>query len=223
MEAATAQPDVRLHNRRISVTEVSDPIADALGDVGCWRWWAENLPLHFQLEFSGAQLAERTPDGIRPIRVVALRYTHPQRIAFIDRRSAELPPDWPERLRADAIDPLALSHDRLATLDASHAQEILAEVVHWRDVVGAGVPTAEEWNATGARLVFFAGSAGMCVLAQDLAVLTQEGTLRPDQVADAHALWWQYWRDYWDRRGTDAALPGDWVCEVTIPMRPGPS
>lgn len=31
--------------------------------------------------------------------------------------------------------------------------------------------------------------------------------------------WWEYWNDYWKKRGTESAYDKDYACEVTIPVR----
>lgn len=31
--------------------------------------------------------------------------------------------------------------------------------------------------------------------------------------------WWEYWKDYWQKRGTKDAYKEDYACEVTIPYK----
>lgn len=31
--------------------------------------------------------------------------------------------------------------------------------------------------------------------------------------------WWEYWNDYWKKRGTESTYDKDYACEVTIPVR----
>ena len=40
------------------------------------------------------------------------------------------------------------------------------------------------------------------------------------EIEDAAERWWDYWRSYWQLRGTPDALAKDWICEVTIPINP---
>ncbi len=52
-----------------------------------------------------------------------------------------------------------------------------------------------------------------------MTVVAQPGELDPDQIVTAAGDWWEYWREYWRRRETDAPLPKDYACEVTIPIK----
>ena len=31
--------------------------------------------------------------------------------------------------------------------------------------------------------------------------------------------WWDYWKDYYDKRDTEEAYEKDYACEVTIPLK----
>ena len=70
-----------------------------------------------------------------------------------------------------------------------------------------------------ARLFLFAGDVGLVVAARAMTVINAQWPLPLAGVAEANGRWWEYWRDYWDRRGTPQALPEDYACEVTIPLK----
>ena len=68
------------------------------------------------------------------------------------------------------------------------------------------------------KLAFRAGSVGLAVRANELTVISSSGEMSPEQIQQASEKWWAYWREYWNRRESDAPLPKDYACEVTIPL-----
>jgi hypothetical protein len=62
---------------------------------------------------------------------------------------------------------------------------------------------------------------GAIVRAEQFELVDMRGTIPLDQAPEMSRRWWSYWKDYWRVRGTKDAMPRDYACEVTIPMRPG--
>lgn len=195
----------------------------ALSDVGYFRWWGERLPEVVQLEFSGVQVYTPPPEPGRPPRgMLALAFFRPSSVSFLTRDEA-LPDDWPADLHGDRLEPLSISYGELTLRDPRAAFELLSHARHVETVFGT--PADEvDWPAAGALAVFWAGEGGVAIAAERMELMTHDGEVELEQLPELHAQWWRYWRDYWDRRETADALPYDWMCEVTIPIRgPGES
>ena len=80
-------------------------------------------------------------------------------------------------------------------------------------------PTAEAFLQEPVQLVFWCGDHGFAIAAQGLRLVTHSGGVALDQVPEVNREWWAYWRRYWDKKDTPEALPKDFACEVTIPLK----
>lgn len=201
------------------VADYLDILARAISDVGYWRWWEAHLPHGFQVEFGGAQLWNPPQrEGLPPSGIVALRFTDPVAVGFLTHKRApdDFPPDWPELLHNDSIEPLSLDYDRFGFNDSELIDEILSEAKDVQMRFGPGVGSRELVDAK-ISLAFWAGPAGLIVAAQGLTVLSFQGEIKPEEIERKYEQWWEYWKEYWRLRDTDRALPKDYACEVTIP------
>lgn len=192
-------------------------LEDAISDVGYWRWWDEALPDIFQVEFGGVQLyfpsaaADQPPSS-----VVALRFFEPLLVAFLTQPGTQGPPsDWRLALPEDRIAPFALDHERFTLSSEETCREVasdcLIEYLHGSDI-------ATTTDGPSVLLAFRAQGVGLVVRAKRMVVVAQPGELDSAQVHKASDEWWDYWREYWRRRDSDAPLPRDYACEVTIPI-----
>jgi hypothetical protein len=191
--------------------EQLDILADAISDVGRWRWWVAELPQLFQLEFSGTQLwTPPLKEGAPPCGQLALRFIEPVAVCFLS--FAEMPDDWPAQMHADQLEPFNVDDDAFRFDDAALAAELLAagkkQTLH-------GDPAALAPHC----LAFRAGAVGCVVSAREIRLVSHQGELPLDEVHDRSTRWWSYWREYWARRGGDQPLPEDYACEVTIPVK----
>jgi hypothetical protein len=193
-------------------------LAGAIYDLGSWRWWVDDFPDAFQVEFGGVQLWTPPPRPDQPPRgMVALRFDGPLSVTFLTQGD-ELPDDWPARLHRDEMEPLSIPYEDLAFGPPGMIRELLARATCAETVFGA--PADEvDWAKAGAALVFWAGPAGLAVAASSVAVVTHDGEIALEELPELHRKWWNYWREYWDRRERPDALPYDWMCEVTIPIK----
>lgn len=193
-------------------------MADAISDIGHWRWWAEDLPDRFQVEFGGVQLWNPpTRDGGPPSGVVALRFIQPTLAVFLtDKNTEELEPDWPKALHEDRLEPFSVRHGEFM-LTSDERIAAMAKDCVLRFVVG-GLHELTTGNDQ-VKLGFRAGPVGLIVRAKQLVVISSGGELTPEKIIEASAAWWQYWKDYWKRRDTENPLPKDYACEVTIPLK----
>jgi hypothetical protein len=191
-------------------------LENAISDVGYWRWWAERLPTAFQVEFGGVQLWNRpTEQDGPPSGVVALRFGNPTVVAFRTSQDSELPEDWRTALHEDLIDPFRVNHDALTLQSEERFREVIADC---KPEYVLGTEAALLSDSAPVKLAFRAGSVGLAVRAQELTVISSSGEMSPEQIEQASQKWWAYWREYWNRRETDAPLPKDYACEVTIPL-----
>lgn len=191
-------------------------LENAISDVGYWRWWAEKLPTAFQVEFGGVQLwnPPTEQDG-PPSGVVALRFGNPTVIAFLTSPATDLPNDWRTALHEDRIDPFGVNHDALTLQSEELFRLVIADCTP-EYVFGTEADLLS--GEAPVKLAFRAGAVGLAVRAQDLTVISSVGDMSPEQIQQASEKWWSYWREYWNRRESDAPLPKDYACEVTIPL-----
>ena len=121
-------------------------------------------------------------------------------------------------LQQARIGPLAITYDSFTFQDANVAGAVLAEANTVQSLVGT-LPGAETWVKTPSHLVFWAGEAGAVVGAEAMEVFAEIGPITAGDVERMRHAWFVYWKQYWKRRGRHDALPIDWACEVTLPMK----
>jgi len=191
----------------------------AISDVGIWTWWAANLPDVFQVEFSGTLLWNPPiEDGGPPSGTIALRLGFPSNVCFLSAGEG-LPADWHDRLHRDELDPFTINYDRFTLTSAKELQAIVKESPDALALVGSRDDLIEEAQTPGiALLAFWAGPVGLAATATQMTLLNHHGEISPEEVQSKSAKWWDYWRDYWDRKDTDSPAPTDYACEVTIPV-----
>jgi len=198
------------------MAEMITVLEEAISDVGYWRWWDEDLPGSFQVEFGGTQLwyppeAEDKP----PSGVMSLEFYTPCLIAFLTGRGAsDIPPDWPEALHEDRLKPFTITHETFALNRPDTASGLLA-TMEARFHVGG--PDDARPASASACLSFRAGPVGLVVCGASMGVYNWDGGMSPEQVIEANERWWEYWREYWRRADSDHPMPQDYACEVTIP------
>jgi hypothetical protein len=78
-------------------------------------------------------------------------------------------------------------------------------------------PSDEEFLRSQCIVAFGAGPVGCIIGADSMEILTTAGEVSLEDVPELHERWWEYWREYWDVRGTENALPIDYACESTVP------
>jgi len=59
----------------------------------------------------------------------------------------------------------------------------------------------------------------MRIEAAELRLFLMSGEIQLSNVALLHSDWWSYWKEYWKKLDTTEALPKDYACEVTIPIK----
>lgn len=100
-------------------------LADAISDVGYWRWWVADLPEVFQIEFGGVQLwSPPTAADEPPCGIIALRFTDPVNVVFLTL-SEGLSDDWIQQLHDDKLDPFNVCHDLFSFNNENLTSDIL--------------------------------------------------------------------------------------------------
>jgi len=197
-------------------------LARAISDVGVWTWWTGEPTKAIQLEFSGVQLwFPPTAEGRPPSGQVALRYRNPSLVMFLSRSdNPDFSTDsWPTRFQSDEIGGFTVGYDEFTMTDAERAVSLIAQASHVIQLVGTP-PKFRVIADSGAWIVFWAGNVGIAVAAAEMEIVSHHGTVPLSDVEERCGKWWEYWRDYWNKKDTDAALPRDYACEVTIPAAP---
>ncbi|HUG71466.1 MAG TPA: hypothetical protein VMM76_27220 [Pirellulaceae bacterium] len=201
------------------MTPYLETLERAISDVGHWTWWDGQPSESIQLEFGGVQLwNEPVNEGEAPSGLIALRFEAPELVAFITLDGVQnlLPEDWPQRMQNDELDTWGISHGEFTLRSRELATELIAQSHHIQVMHG---PPVDKFAAitSPCLLAFRAGSVGAIVAASTMTILSMAGEVKPDEVIAKSERWWAYWREYWIRMDTDAPLPHDYACEVTIP------
>jgi len=194
----------------------------AISDVGQWTWWTGDPTDAVQLELGGVQLwfppieAGQPPSG-----QVALRFRKPHVILFMSRSDdpALSSDDWPARFQADELGAFTVGYDEFTLTDAEAAWSLIGNATHTVQLLGER-PRKADLDAGNAWIVFWAGPIGMVVVATEMEIVSHHGHVPFDEIERISETWWEYWREYWDKKDSDAPLPRDYACEVTIPAGP---
>lgn len=194
-------------------------LADAISDVGYWSWWTHELPELFQLEFGGTQLYFPPASADLPPRTqIALQFQQPASVSFLSRGEGTADFAWAQALHDDQLEPPTCSYGEFGFGNGESLTAMLQQATHRQTMVGYE-PTAEAFLQEPYQLVFWCGNFGFAIAAQGLRLVTHSGAVVLDQVPEVNREWWAYWRRYWDNKDTPEALPKDFACEVTIPLK----
>lgn len=150
-----------------------------------------------------------------PSGVLALRFVNPTVIAFLTSPDAELPADWRTALHEDRIGPFGVNHDAFTLQSEERFRDAIAD---YKSECILGTEADLMSDAAPVKSAFRAESVGLAIRAQKLTLISSSGEISQEQIHQASEKWWSYWREYWNRRDTDAPLPKDYACEVTIPL-----
>lgn len=196
----------------------------AITDVGVWSWWGGTPPGTFQVEFAGVQLWNPpVKPGGPPSGQVAIAFDKLVSVAFLNLSvsAADASANWPQQLQQDQLRPPAVSHDLFTLTSPRVFADTVRAAAHIENAWGADVRsiTPAEPGPQSAFLAFWAGNVGLAVVAGELRIKNHAAVIPWHGIFDASEQWWAYWKDYWRRKDTDQALPIDYACEVTIPLK----
>jgi len=192
----------------------------AISDIGHFSWWDEQLPKSVQVEFGGVQLWCSEPKEDEPARgVVTLRFYEVESLSFLTHQDApaDLPENWPDLLHEDKLELPSITPEQLHVEDDYFFRKVRQQAKRIETRFGVS-PNELRFFEAPCILAFWAGDIGMMVSAQRMEIINQTGVVPLDEVEVLHEKWWEYWKEYWDRRDTDNPMPEDIACENTIPM-----
>jgi hypothetical protein len=197
-----------------------EALADSITDIGYWNWWDEDFPHSIRVEFGGVQLwMPPSPDSETPRGTVALQFNNPTSVSFLIHQDApaDIPENWPDLLRNDEFERFNFRDDGAFVFNEhEYVLEILNSARHVDTRFGVS-PRDEHFLRSQCIVAFGAGPVGCIIGAENMEIITSAGEISLDDVPELHERWWEYWREYWDVRGTPNALPEDYACEATVP------
>ncbi len=197
--------------------QAKEVLETAIADVGQWNWWQEDLPQSVSVEFYGVQLWEAPRGEDRPPPgMVALRLKNPVHVEFL-RRGGSLSDDWPSLMRNDELDAFSVSHDEFVLRSPQALQQIVDEASDGQVLVDSA-QSVEELASSHEFVGFWAGPVGFVGFAEDIEAIIFAGVVSSDEIEQRHRQWWEYWKEYWQRRESADPMPRDYACEVTIPL-----
>lgn len=193
-------------------------LEQAISDCGYWRHWAcdENS---LQLEFGGTQIyTEPIDPSSPPSGLVAIRLVAPVVALALTRSKYECdtPIDWFDQLGADLIDPFNIDHELFTLTDRSKASEMVETAASERWVFGDSSSLSDSQSLP--FIAFWAQNVGFIAAAKSVSYFTMAGELKERDIGPKVSRWWEYWREYWERKDTNIPLPQDYACEITIPL-----
>ena len=196
--------------------EILDILSDAISDVGVWQWWFTQDD-SIQLEFGAVQLYDDTKGEKEPhSNTIALRFSNNAFAMFLDNYDEKT--NWYTQLANDEIEPLELDGYMFEFNNAKYVNEVFGKYKNKttiKDIKDEAIVSAKYILAAEAereKVAFVVGG-------DQLEVLTHSAKLSEDDIYEGAKRWGIYWRDYWDKRGTDEAYEKDYACEVTIPIK----
>lgn len=204
----------------LTETQILDILSNAICDLGYWSLWTSNLPTVIQIEFGGTQLYFPPADNSQPPTTqIAIQFRNPKSISFLTREEIKSDAqNWFDDLHNDKLEPPACSYGNFTFTDHSLMTAIIKSAKTIKTIHGYP-PTDNSFQSEKYKLVFWAGDYGFAVSSDEFKLLAKEGDVELDQIPSIHSQWWTYWRKYWDLKNTENALPKDFACEVTIPLK----
>lgn len=207
-----ANPDVILSER-----DQLGLLAYAISDTGYWSVWTEQLPDLFQIESGGIQLYfPPTSPNQPPQTQIAIQFKNPTSINFISRNTATDNFEWVQLLREHKVQPPKCIYEQFSFGNWDWTKLLLKQVINYKTLYGYKL-TKIRLSKEPISLVFWCGDIGLSVTAKELKLLNHTGDIALSEIQNINKEWWDYWRNYWDKRNSDNPLPNDPACEMTVP------
>lgn len=209
------EEEVILHDEKAFSQDTLNLLADAISDMGSWRWWNINNQ-NVQLEFSDVQLYDETKAEKEPhSSVIALRFYEGSFAMFLDNFEINNRKKWYDRLADDEIEPFELDGYELVFNDAKFVNELFETYKNKniiKDISDDMIVSCKYILAGKCKEV------GFVVGGNKMEVVSHHGVYSEEEVNRLIKKWWEYWEDYWRKRNTKDAYQKDFVCELTIPV-----
>jgi hypothetical protein len=195
-------------------------LENALSDVGIWNWWVAEYPDLFMIEVSGAQIwnnpvkLDSPPSG-----QIAMVFQNPASVCFIERKEyvVEMEKEWYNLLHDDKLETPSIEAGSLTFDDEIYFKKSVSDSINTHCAFGK-LPKDINITKYPIKFVMWAGNCGCLVVAESVKIRSHDGDLTLEEVNNRITKWWDYWKEYWEKRSTENPLPKDYACEVTIPV-----
>jgi len=189
----------------------------AISNVGYWTWWDKKLPNFFLLELSGTLLlCSNASKENNPSSTISLIFENPITINFLTKEQTEKNKDWHTLLHDDNIEPPTITDDKFTFTDDNLIQTIINETTSYENILGDGLKFIKR-EEHKIQLAFWSGDVGLYIVAEKMKINTINGIIELKNIPKLNDDWWEYWRDYWNKRETSHEYPQDYACEVIQP------
>ncbi len=201
----------------ITDKETKEILSTAVSDVGYWQWWDE-AEGDFMVEFGGVLLYDETKKGKQPrSSTIAISFWGNSFLVFLDNN--EVSADWIDNLHNDLIDPFTLDPDGFIFDDKEYALDIMMRFKKRHGPFSSKDEAKETIMKSKSILAATCGDYGFIIGGDVCKVYGPSGDISEDDIKRLSKKWWDYWKDYYDKRDTEEAYEKDYACEVTIPLK----
>ena len=194
-----------------------DILADSISDAGAWQWWhLENDML--QLEFCGVQLYDESKpeQDAHTMDVIAIRFFSNVFAVFLDDLDEDAENPWYERFYDDEIPAFECDGYELEFDNPEYAKEVYDG--YRNKIPITPFDTINTLKGANHLIAVKCGDTGVVAGGDRIEVVNKNGSISEDKIEPLSRKWWEYWKKYWQLRGTREALKKDPTCEVTIPV-----
>lgn len=204
----------------LSEAQILSILGKAISDLGYWSWWATDLPKVIQIEFGRTQLYFPPKDStLAPNTQLAIQFVNPKSISYLSRaENSEVTQNWFNDLHNDKLEHPFCNDEEFTFTDFSKMTAIINRAKTINTIFGYN-PSDNEFKNENYKLVFWADDYGFAVASEKMYLLTKEDYIELDQIPSLHSDWWAYWKKYWDLKNSENALPKDFACEITLPLK----
>lgn len=195
-----------------------DILADAISDTGYWFYAKVDLPEKLDLQFAAIQLyLKPDSENSAPYDRIALEFLKPKSILLLAKE--------PEKLNINIFSDLANQNDKAiqmdfenCSFDKSRVKEIYSTAKASYSFFGEEV-SDKTIDDSEIGFAFYAGDIGVLILSKELKIHTIYGEVPIEKIEILANSWWEYWKKYWEYKGTDKELPYDFTCELSLPIK----
>ena len=196
--------------------ESKEILTKAISDCGYWQWWDE-VEDDYMVEFGGVLMYDDTKEGNQArSSVMAIGFFGNAFLIFLDNEDMT---EWYNQLHNDEIDPFTMDPDGFVFDDKAYASEILRKYSKSHGGFSSASEAKEEILNAKNILAATCGDYGFIIGGDVCKVFGAKDGYSDDDIRILSKKWWDYWRDYWEKRNTEEAYELDYACEVTIPFK----
>lgn len=195
-------------------------IEEALTDIGRWVWWTADKDM-FHIEFAGAQLFfPPIEKGTIPTSILGLQFLDIKCIARLSKDTLVLNEnvEWFDNIQKDLSKPFPLAPGSLTLSNPKKVLEFLNSA-HQITFFKGDMEDIQSLNTAETFIGFWAGTAGMIIIAKEMKLTSHHGKVKLNDIPELNEKWWNYWKEYWDKKLSGNPIPYDYNCEIIVPNR----